>query len=349
MYKILVVDDSALVRKFTCDIINSLEGFTTEQGGSTDGLNAYDLIRRSQFDCVAMNMSMAGCDGFEIFEKLRAVGNKTPIVAIGSSVREDRELVERALDLGAVDFVVRPIKFKGAEKEAFIQRLQEALQAGVHGHLIRNKSNAMHKPALSPQKRAIMRSFDLWAIASSTGGPQALQTLFSGLPADLGVPVVVVQHMPVGFTASLAERIDTRSKIMVKEAENDEPLKPNIAYIAPGGRHLQIVEKQKGKMTCRVYDDPPVNNLRPCADVMFESLIRCSYSHILCTVLTGMGQDGCDGINRLRRRKNLYVVTQNEESCVVYGMPKAVYESGNSDESVHINEMANTIIKELGV
>lgn len=354
MYNILVVDDSALVRKFMCDIINTLDGYKAVNV-SADGENAYSSIRKAHYNCVVMSMSMPSGDGLKILERLKADGDKTPVIAIGSSVREDKETTLKALELGAVDFVVRPLKFKGVEKETFINHLNEALDAGVHGRKIRNGNSGgfsfedRHKSIINPQRRIIHRDYDLVAIASSTGGPQALVTLMSGFTKNIGVPVVVVQHMPEGFTASLAHRINSRSKLTVKEANEGDILKPDTVYIAKGGRHMQVVEKQKGKYSLNVYDAPPVNNLRPCADVMYESLRSCSFKHILCVVLTGMGSDGCVGIKSLRKKKNLYVMTQDEESCVVYGMPKAIYESGQSDQSVNITEMANAIMKELGV
>ena len=189
--------------------------------------------------------------------------------------------------------------------------------------------------------------YSLIAIASSTGGPQALHTMLPMLPGHLGVPVVIVQHMPKGFTESLAERIDSKAKLHMKEAENGEVLKPDVIYIAPGGRHLEIIENQ-GKLVARVFDDPPVNNLRPCADVMYESLKSLSIDNILCVVLTGMGADGSKGIASLKTKKNVYVITQSEDTCVVYGMPKATDLLGLSNQSAPITGIANAIVREIG-
>lgn len=224
-------------------------------------------------------------------------------------------------------------------------RKNEGGSQSLHAGLPAHTSGAIkHAPASSYKGK-----YSLIAIASSTGGPQALHTMLPMLPGNIGVPVVIVQHMPKGFTASLAERIDAKANLKVKEAENGEVLKRNCVYIAPGGRHLQIVNNPTGQLACKVYDDPPVNNLRPCADVMYESLRKVNCDHIICTVLTGMGADGSAGIASLRKVKDLYVITQSEDTCVVYGMPKATDQAGLSNESQPIDQISSAITKKLGV
>lgn len=161
--------------------------------------------------------------------------------------------------------------------------------------------------------------------------------------------MVIVQHMPNGFTASLAERLDSKSKLTVKEAEDGEILLDDTVYIAPGGRHLEIMDASGGRLKARVFDDPPVNNLRPCADVTYESIKQTSINNILCVVLTGMGADGSAGIASLGQKKSIYVITQSEDTCVVYGMPKATDKLGLTNESVPLDGIANAIVKKVGV
>ena len=189
--------------------------------------------------------------------------------------------------------------------------------------------------------------YGIVAIACSTGGPQALHALIPMMPDDLGIPVVVLQHMPAGFTKSLADRLDGMSSLKVKEAEDGEELLPDTVYIAPGGRHFEIKGKS-GKLYANVYKGPPVNNLRPNADVMYESLIDVDVGAVLCVVLTGMGSDGTKGIASLKEKKDVYCITQNEETCVVYGMPRAVELSGLSDTSVSLKKIAKTISNVIG-
>ncbi|MGN0241517.1 MAG: CheB methylesterase domain-containing protein [Candidatus Weimeria sp.] len=192
-------------------------------------------------------------------------------------------------------------------------------------------------------------NYSLVALACSTGGPQALHRMIPMLPAHIGVPMVIVQHMPAGFTSSLAERIDQDSQIKVREASDQEILRPDTVYIAPGGRHFEVAENRMGDLIAHVYDGPPVHNLCPCADVMYESLCRVRADNIICVVLTGMGSDGTEGISRLKCCKNIYTISQDEKSCVVYGMPKSVYDRGLSDEVKPITEIAKAISRELGV
>ncbi len=403
MYNILIVDDSALVRKFICDIIESVQGFSVKEACS-DGETALKLLSKERYDAVVLSLSMSKSSGLDVMEQMKKQGIYTPVLA--TSINDD-SLAPKAFECGAKDFVVRPFRLSPMEKPLFSRKFTLALHyvvgdGQVHGRTYRDplakpapavvrptfrtgtktgetveQSGARdvsgyrsfaHKSALTrtstlsshsdngssqPLMRAPASSYrgkySLIAIASSTGGPQALHTLIPMLPKNIGVPVVIVQHMPKGFTASLAERIDAKANLKVKEAENGEVLKNNCAYIAPGGRHLQIVNNPSGQLACKVYDDPPVNNLRPCADVMYESLKKVNCDHIICTVLTGMGADGSQGIKSLREVKDLYVITQSEDTCVVYGMPKATDQAGLSNESQPIDQISQAITKKLGV
>ena len=166
------------------------------------------------------------------------------------------------------------------------------------------------------------------ALACSTGGPQALHTFVPMLPANLSVPLVLVQHMPEGFTASLAERLNQISAIHVKEAVDGEFFKPGYVYVTPGGKHMEICEDGSRAAYCHLDDSPPVNSLKPCADVMYQSLASSSFDEIICVVLTGMGADGSEGIKYLNQYKKTYVISQEASTCVVYGMPKAAFEKG---------------------
>ena len=189
----------------------------------------------------------------------------------------------------------------------------------------------------------------LVALACSTGGPKALQSVIPYLPADMNAPMVLVQHMPVGFTKSMADRLDEISKIRVKEAQEGDVLKKGWVYVAPGGKHMEIQKKADGSHVVRLNDQPAIGGLRPCANVTYESLRSSGYDEIVCVVLTGMGSDGTGGILSLKQRKKLHVISQDAKSCVVYGMPKAIVEAGVVDEVVPLTEVAHTIIKNVGV
>jgi two-component system chemotaxis response regulator CheB len=189
----------------------------------------------------------------------------------------------------------------------------------------------------------------LVALACSTGGPKSLQYVVPFLPANLDAPVVIVQHMPKGFTESLASRLNGLGDISVTEAKDGEVLEKGHVYIAPGGMHITI-EKKGGKHYIKFDDAPPVEGLKPCANIMYKSLTMSSYDEITCVVLTGMGADGTAGIGELKNAGcNIHVIGQDKESCVVYGMPRAIAEAGLADEVVPLNKITETIIKNVGV
>lgn len=186
------------------------------------------------------------------------------------------------------------------------------------------------------------------AIASSTGGPKALQSLIPKLPANLNAPVLIVQHMPAGFTEALAGRLNSLSEISVKEAEEGEVLLKGQVYLSKGGRHVNV-RKVSGKQTIHYTDEPPREGVRPCANYMYESLADSIYDEVICVVLTGMGSDGTEGIRNLKINKKVTVIVQDEKTCVVYGMPRSVSVAGLADKEIPLTQIANEIIKNVGV
>ena len=189
----------------------------------------------------------------------------------------------------------------------------------------------------------------LVAIACSTGGPKALKSVIPFLPANLDAPVVIVQHMPKDFTYMMAQKLDAASPLRVKEAEDGEIIRKGTVYVAPGGYHLNL-DHHGTEEKIRLSDEPIREGVKPCANYMYESLRASIYDEITCVVLTGMGADGTAGIRALAENNNtMYTISQNEQTCVVYGMPKAVYEAGLVNEVVPLTEIANAIVKNVGV
>lgn len=186
------------------------------------------------------------------------------------------------------------------------------------------------------------------AIASSTGGPKALQSVVPKLPSNLNAPVLIVQHMPVGFTEALANRLDSLSDIAVKEATEGDVLEKGHVYLAKGGRHMNV-SKSAGKDVIHYTDEPAREGVRPCANYMYESLADSSYEEVVCVVLTGMGADGTAGIRNLTAKKKVTVIAQDEQTCTVYGMPRSVVMAGLADREMPLGEIANEIIKNVGV
>ena len=186
------------------------------------------------------------------------------------------------------------------------------------------------------------------AIASSTGGPKALQILIPLLPANLNAPVMIVQHMPAGFTQALAARLNTISPLTIKEAAEGDVLMPGEVFLARGGRHMEAVKK-RARHLIHYTDEPPREGVRPCANYMYESLKASSYAQIVCVVLTGMGADGTKGIVNLETSKKIHVIAQDEASSTVYGMPKAIAATGLVNQVVPLDNVAQEIIMNVGV
>lgn len=186
------------------------------------------------------------------------------------------------------------------------------------------------------------------ALVCSAGGPKTLQTLLPMLPANLAAPVLLVQHMPEGFTGSLAARLDGMSEIRVKEAEDGEEVRNGIVYVAPGGKQFRCV-KSGGIHRVSLAEEPRRDVLRPSGDVLYQSLAECGYSNVMCVVLTGMGKDGTKGIDELQKKKNVFVMVQDEDTSVIYGMPRSVVRAGLAHQVVPLERMADRIAKYVGV
>ncbi|MCI8483596.1 MAG: chemotaxis response regulator protein-glutamate methylesterase [Lachnospiraceae bacterium] len=354
---ILIVDDSALMRRLLCDIINSDSIFQATDV-CRDGLEAYDKLKKTAYDAVILDVNMPRMDGLELLEKLQQEDIKAAVIMVSTLTVKDADVTIRAMELGAIDFVTKPCNIIEAKGDEFKGSLLRVLKAVVKSDNVRDLLAANAKPAEKPAPVKVSQvpkttagkgKNKLIALACSTGGPKALQSVIPYLPENMDAPMVLVQHMPVGFTKSMAERLNEVSKVIVKEAEDGEVLKKGCVYIAPGGKHMEVQKKPDGTHSIRLNDEAPIGGLRPCANVTYESLRSSGYDEIVCVVLTGMGSDGTGGILSLKQKKEIYVISQDAQSSVVYGMPKAIAEAGVVDEVVPLTEVAQTIIKNVGV
>ncbi len=352
---ILVVDDSALMRKVICDIINTDSTFQVTDV-CKDGLEAYMKLKSKEYDAVILDITMPRMNGLELLEKLQSEGIKASVIIVSTLATRDADETIRAMELGAIDFVTKPGNIIEAKGEDFKRQILKVLKAVV------NSENAKNFPAAGakapkkqmvavtpPVKMAGPGRNKLIALACSTGGPKALQSVIPYLPKNMGAPMVLVQHMPPGFTKSMAERLDDVSQVRVKEAEEGDILQKGCVYIAPGGKHMEILKKPNDTHVVHLNDKPAIGGLRPCANVTYESLRTSGYDQIVCVVLTGMGTDGTGGILSLREKKPIHVISQDAASCVVYGMPKSIADTGVVNEVVPLTEVAQTIIKNVGV
>ncbi|MBO5246263.1 MAG: chemotaxis-specific protein-glutamate methyltransferase CheB [Eubacterium sp.] len=358
---ILVVDDSALMRRVICDIINSDNRFQAVDTCS-DGLLAYEKLKSTTYDAVLLDIHMPRMDGLQLLQRLKADGISATVIMVSTLTTEGADITIQAMELGAVDFVTKPdnvIEAKGAD---FRKRLTEMLNAVLTSKELSASLQKMKRPsgvrAASSTTGSVQReriqapkriNRKLVALACSTGGPKALHTVIPMLEPNMDAPVVIVQHMPVGFTKSLAERLNEMSKVSVKEAAEGDVLKKGAVYIAPGGKHLEVVCAAGGEHKIHLNDLPAIGGLKPCANIMYESLMDCQYDEITCVVLTGMGADGTAGITQLDKCKPIHVIAQDAQTCIVYGMPRAIAEAGLVDEVVPLESIAKTIIKNVGV
>ena len=352
---ILVVDDSALMRRVICDIINTDSIFQATDV-CRDGLEAYEKLKTKKYDAVVLDVNMPRMDGLELLEKLQQEHISATVIMVSTTTTAEAEVTMLAMERGAVDFVAKPYNIIEAKGEEFKSKLLGVLKAVLKSN--NEKFSSGVKPPVktisknkvtAPVKVIGNAKNKLVALACSTGGPKALQSVIPYLSKNMDAPMILVQHMPVGFTKSMAERLNEISEISVKEAEEGDILKKGWVYIAPGGKHMEVVKTPDGGHKIHLNEEPAIGGLRPCANVTYESLRTSGFDKIVCVVLTGMGADGTKGILSLREKKPVHVIAQDAQTCVVYGMPKAIADAGIVDEVVPLTEVAPTIIKNVGV
>ena len=376
--KFLVIDDSALMRRVISDIItkNSEYEVLDVACNGEEGLNKI-IKNPGYYDLIMLDINMPKMNGLQMLEEVDKRRMKETIVVVSTVAKDGAKETIRALELGALDFLTKPENFYEVKGEGFKTDLlnlietvcgkdyrKQSLPSRTKSKESEDKTKAVYTPTLPVLNATDKKEVDkvcttsrsvkagknkLVALACSTGGPKSLQYVVPYLPANLDAPVVIVQHMPKGFTESLAQRLNSLGEIAVSEAKDGEPLEKGHVYIAPGGMHIAI-EKKGGKHHIRYEDVPPVEGLKPCANIMYKSLTASSYDEITCVVLTGMGADGTIGIGELKKAGcRIHVIGQDKESCVVYGMPRALAEAGLADEVVPLNKITETIIKNVGV
>lgn len=378
--KILVVDDSALMRRVLSDIINKDEEFHTEHS-ARDGLEALKLMEQNDFDAIVLDIIMPRMNGIDFLKEVNERGYTAKIIIVSTIARKGAGETIEALELGAFDFVTKPGNLREAKSGEFAAKVLSRLYLAMgmewnnilsgeieapeqilrrmrrsDAGVIQEHSEHLETTEYKPEKRFprssmvnVNASGKLVALACSTGGPKALQQVIPKLPENLDAAVVLVQHMPVGFTASLSARLDEMSEIRVREAQDGEVLQKGTVYIAKGGSQMRVIEKNRHEFVLSVREEGARNGLKPCADILYESLRESSFEDITCVIMTGMGADGTKGILQLKETNKIYVIAQNAESSTVYGMPKAIAESGAADEIKDLDLIADAIIKHVGV
>jgi two-component system chemotaxis response regulator CheB len=360
--RVLVVDDSVFYQKTMARLISFMT-LGEVRGIASSGSAALRELNANEYDLVLLDIHLPDFSGVETLKRIRTTHPKVRVVMIsGVSDRQSAEVIE-ALNLGALDFIEKPVGKNPNESTKKLQnRLEPILRLVQSFLLMKIQTKAASATAgppppgaplqrsteVLPARRAFSAgtgSFDLVAIGISTGGPMALSRLLPILPGNFPLPIVIVQHMPPLFTAALAKDLDQKSKLQVKEADEYDILEPGLVLIAPGGKHTVI--SRSGQSRIIKYDDgPPENGCRPSVDVLFRSIAHTG-ANTLAVIMTGMGSDGKKGVELLKRG-HCHCLTQSAATCAVYGMPQAVDLAGLSDESVDLDRLPSYLIRLVG-
>ena len=348
--RVLIVDDSAFMRRILSDIINSHKDLEVVETAK-NGKEATEKLEELNVDVVTMDVEMPIMDGIQCLEWI--MKNKPlPVVMLSSLTKEGADATLKALELGAVDFITKPTNIFKMNNDDVQKEVTEKIKVASQVRIGKRTSiRRTHKAKLDSTK-SVRKSFNtklskVVLIGTSTGGPRALQYVIPYIEKNIQGSLLIVQHMPAGFTKSLAKRLNDLSQINVKEAEDNDILMPGHAYIAPGDRHMKI-KKVGGGYKIQLSTDKPVSGHRPSVDVLFDSAASEVSTDMLGVIMTGMGSDGAKGMVNLKS-KGAVTIAQDEESCVVYGMPKSAVNLGCVDKIVSLQDIADEINKIVGV
>lgn len=352
---ILIIDDSALMRRVLSDIIKSDKRFKV-LGAAINGLDGLNMLQENvdKVDAVLLDINMPLMNGIEMLTEMKKQNIETRVIVVSAITTKDAKETILALELGAFDFITKPESLETLKSDEFSMQLLDCLAVATEfmpAQILSQTTSEKEEPPLKHTSKPVTKVGvkKLVTIACSTGGPKALHTILPKIPKQLDAGVLIVQHMPEGFTKSLAERLNSLCQIPVKEAEDNEVIQKGWVYIAKGGRQLRVVKDKEGNHRISLSLEAPRKGLLPCADVMFESLVNTDYDEITCVVLTGMGSDGSDGITTLSSKKRIHVIAQDSKTSVVYGMPKMIKKTGLVNEVVPLQEVSYAIIKNVGV
>jgi two-component system, chemotaxis family, protein-glutamate methylesterase/glutaminase len=376
--KILIIDDDAKSLEGIKDTVETIAGVVVSDVVKSNRM-AVARLKYQPVDIVLLSIHMSDGKSLDTMREIKHSAPNTEVVIMSPSDNKDAKVAILALELGALEHLKKPSgKFSSNDQREFRLRLMTIMGLVQNRKNVRRskvdkknptavlvKTPASDKPTggitkrgtagiFTPAKAALktptfLFGIDVVAIAVSTGGPNALAQVIPKLPGDLGVPILLVQHMPATLTASLAESLNTQSALTVREAIHGEEVLPNVVYIAPGGKHMVVnrlpapVQSVEKKIV-ELNEDPPQNSVRPSADVLFHSVAQVYGGNMLAVVMTGMGNDGLKGVKTMKAM-SCYCLTQSEDTCVVYGMPRAVDEASLSDEKVPLEKLADSITK----
>ena len=347
-YKVLIVDDSALIRSILNEILSSDPDLTVV-GMASDPYEAREMIKKFHPDVLTLDVEMPKMDGIAFLRNLMRL-RPVPVVMISTLTHKGAPLTLEALEIGAVDFVGKPVNAAGQVAgldryaETIIEKVKGAatanVQSGEAKKLVKHAPPAPIKPLTNSEFLASC----VLAIGASTGGTEAIKDVIVRMPSN-SPPIVITQHIPAGFSTSYAERLNRLSKINVKEAATGDVLTHGNAYLAPGSHHLLFKKNASGRLTCVLSDADPVNRHRPSVEVMYDSLLQhVRPKYLAYALLTGMGADGAAALKRARDA-GVYTIAQNEQTSVVWGMPGAAVKLGGADDILPLDKVSDAMLK----
>lgn len=343
MIKILIVDDSAFMRKLLSDLFSAEPDFLVIDT-ARNGMDAVTKVKQLKPDLITMDVEMPIMDGIKSLEVIMKE-TPTPVLMISSLTRDGAEATIRALELGAVDFIAKSAGIMSnieSISHEILVKSRAAVQAKVF-KLAENPVKVLPTPKPITYNASSPGDEKILAIGTSTGGPRALQEIITKLPGNLPCGVVIVQHMPPGFTKSLSDRLNSLSALTVKEAEHNDVIRPGLVLIAPGDYHMEII-REGNKKVIKLNQDPPIGGHRPAVDPMMESVAKVYGQRTVGVILTGMGHDGAKGIKLIKQQLG-YTIAEDQSTAVVFGMPKAAIELGVVDKVAPLSAIAAEIVK----
>jgi two-component system, chemotaxis family, protein-glutamate methylesterase/glutaminase len=339
--RVLIVDDSAYIRKVVKEMLSRSPNIEVV-GTARDGEEALDQVERLRPDVVTCDLIMPGVDGVAFIQRQMAI-RPVPVVVLSIGA-ESSERVLSALDAGAIDFVQKPTALATDKVFDVAEELVAKVTAAATAPI--GRLRAVPADAPLPNTPTFQNRYSVVVIGVSTGGPQGLKSVVPRLPADFPVPVAIVLHMPVGYTDAYAKRLDEASALTVTEAREGEEMRAGVVVVAQAGRHLTFARAGNGTVVTRLDVRPLDTPHRPAVDVLFQSAAEVYGDRVLGVVMTGMGADGREGAAWIKARGGS-ILTEAEDTCVVYGMPRSVVEAGLSDEAVPLDGLAAAILERV--
>ncbi len=350
MINVVVIDDSAFMRKSISIMLESDKDIKVI-AAARDGEEGYNLVKTHKPDLVTLDIEMPKMDGLTALQKIMK-DCPTSVIMISSLTTEGAESTLKAFEYGAVDFIPKELSYVNVNiikiKEELVRKVKEIVrQKSVKNRLLRIQKNSpvSNTPTEIPSTKFLPRAgYKAIVLGVSTGGPLSLQKVIPCLSKKINCPVFIVQHMPPKFTKSLAERLNGMSELEVKEAENNEKVRNNVVYFAPGGFHLKVCRYSGNSLVIKIDENPSDTLHRPSVDIMMDSVIDIYGKDTLGIIMTGMGKDGYEGIKKLKALGG-YCLAQDEDTCVVYGMPRAIVEGGLADVVAPLENISEIINK----